>query len=891
MIDPKGTEGADVYDQKALGVTDWLTYYGLGGDDDIRMFKGSATPGAGNDRVEKYATTNMWDTLSVNYWDAPWWEKKLGIVVDLAAGYAEDGWGTRDTLINVDGVNTGNTDDKLYGSATNNQFSTGHGRDFVDGRGGIDTLILPWVGGAVATWDKLDIVVSVDGRNARITSPLEPNWVLELRDVERIALDWGQPFTDIASFITPQSQAREAIAAGGALRWNAGASFGTAATVSYSFVTSAPAGGVGAPQFRAFSAAEQQLVRGILESAARVSGLTFTEVADGAASQIRFGVSQQAASKGVSWLPNQAGAGDAAGDVWMDVESMIGLAPGTEGYAALLHEIGHALGLRHPRNTDPGESWAVELRALDDTTANTVMSYEQVSDGLYRATWGPLDVLALRYLYGSKTTGAGDTVYMLGSEHAGSKTTIVDDGGNDTIDASGYQVGVQINLKPGALSSVGQNSLGQASVDNLALGGDTWIENAVGSRFDDVLVGNERDNRLTGGLGNDWLEGGFGIDTAAYAQASSNYLFTNSFGRYFVASYDRSSGTDTLTDIEQAAFADGVFRLAFRARDASSPAPAGSAGNDILIGSEHADRMSGLGGNDIFAGGIGDDVLDGGAGTDRAQFSGRYADYTLVKTDGAGNWTVTARNGTDGAATLASVEQLQFADLIIDFARMGLDGAASSLAGTAAGETLSGSAADNRLIGMGGDDRLDGGAGHDTAAYLGLRNNFDVTRTATGFTVVDKTGSEGTDTLVNVERIMFADAAMALDIGGTAGQAYRIYQAAFDRAPDAGGLGYWISMMDSGMSLGDVAKGFVASAEFVALYGAAPSNAELVDRYYQNVLHRAPDPAGRDFWLGALNSGALSAAQVLEQFSESRENQEAVIGLIGNGFTYLPFGA
>jgi hypothetical protein len=177
------------------------------------------------------------------------------------------------------------------------------------------------------------------------------------------------------------------------------------------------------------------------------------------------------------------------------------------------------------------------------------------------------------------------------------------------------------------------------------------------------------------------------------------------------------------------------------------------------------------------------------------------------------------------------------------------------------------------------------------ATYLGQRNNFDVTKTATGFTVVDKTGIEGSDTLVNVERILFADATMALDISGKAGQAYRIYQAAFDRTPDAGGLGYWIEAMDKGLPLADVAASFVGSAEFVALYGAAPSNVDLVNRYYQNVLHRTPDAAGAAFWISTLDKGVLTAAQVLEQFSESPENQAALIGVIGNGFVYSAMGS
>jgi hypothetical protein len=119
---------------------------------------------------------------------------------------------------------------------------------------------------------------------------------------------------------------------------------------------------------------------------------------------------------------------------------------------------------------------------------------------------------------------------------------------------------------------------------------------------------------------------------------------------------------------------------------------------------------------------------------------------------------------------------------------------------------------------------------------------------------------------------------------------YRIYQAAFNRTPDSGGVGFWIRVMDGGASLKGVAEGFVNSAEFKAVYGAAPTNAEIVTRLYDNVLHRPGETGGYNFWLGILDSRNGTIAEVLAAFSESAENQAGVIGVIGNGFEYTPFG-
>ena len=131
---------------------------------------------------------------------------------------------------------------------------------------------------------------------------------------------------------------------------------------------------------------------------------------------------------------------------------------------------------------------------------------------------------------------------------------------------------------------------------------------------------------------------------------------------------------------------------------------------------------------------------------------------------------------------------------------------------------------------------------------------------------------------------------VSFDVDGTAGQAYRIYRAAFDRDPmidDTAGLGYWIAQMDAGMSMTEVAARFIDSAEFRSLYGAAPTNGEFLTKVYNNVLDRDPDSGGYAWWTDQLaNNPEKTWQKVLADFSESAENQANVAGLIGNGITY-----
>ncbi|MYN42846.1 DUF4214 domain-containing protein [Duganella sp. FT109W] len=193
------------------------------------------------------------------------------------------------------------------------------------------------------------------------------------------------------------------------------------------------------------------------------------------------------------------------------------------------------------------------------------------------------------------------------------------------------------------------------------------------------------------------------------------------------------------------------------------------------------------------------------------------------------------------------------------------------------------------LIGSGNGLTLDGGAGTDTVYYASSRSSFNISRGSDGSAVVRDYRSATGDKLAGVERLLFSDGGYALDTDGIGGQAYRLYKSAFNRAPDQEGLGFWITQMDHGMSLKEVASLFLSSPEFARTYGSATSDADLVKLMYQNVLGRAPDAEGNSFWLSHLQSDT-TRAELLTAFSESAENQAAVAQVIGNGFAYTPYG-
>jgi hypothetical protein len=290
----------------------------------------------------------------------------------------------------------------------------------------------------------------------------------------------------------------------------------------------------------------------------------------------------------------------------------------------------------------------------------------------------------------------------------------------------------------------------------------------------------------------------------------------------------------------------------------------GGGGSTVRL-NDAGDTVMGGDGADLVYVGAGDDAVHAGGGIDTASFAGAYALYKVVR---SGDTVVVTGQGMD---TLTGVETLQFGDRTI---------AVADIVQAVGGGTTG----NDRFVAQTGSENFDGGAGLDTVVYGGARAAYAVKAGGT----LQVSDSSGTDTLLSIERVLFADGGLAFDTAGIAAQAYRLYRAAFNRTPDEGGLGYWLAQMDKGVALRDVARSFIAGNEFKGLYGASPSNAAFVDLLYQNILHRAPDTAGAAYWVGVLDAGQ-PREDTLAFFSEGDENSGAVAALIANGISYAPW--
>ena len=218
---------------------------------------------------------------------------------------------------------------------------------------------------------------------------------------------------------------------------------------------------------------------------------------------------------------------------------------------------------------------------------------------------------------------------------------------------------------PGAADVPGVivNLSNTANNTNLAAGHSyVSIERITGSSWVDVFWGDANENDFRGLGGFDWFVGstggreryfgGDGVDTVTYFNSSAGIIASLMNGA-------RVGGQETGFGTGGDAARDLYFEIENLVGTEHADRITGNSGRNTLMGLGGDDFIFGGAGIDLLHGGTGNDTVDGGAGSDYAIFTGNRADYALNKTSGT---TVTV-TGPDGVDSLINVEYFRFADM------------------------------------------------------------------------------------------------------------------------------------------------------------------------------------------------------------------------------------
>ncbi len=239
----------------------------------------------------------------------------------------------------------------------------------------------------------------------------------------------------------------------------------------------------------------------------------------------------------------------------------------------------------------------------------------------------------------------------------------------------------------------------------------------------------------------------------------------------------------------------------------------------------------------------------------------------------------------DGIVTSASVvTTLTIAEVINTIT--GTSGA-DTLVGTAGKDSIQAGAGNDSLTGGAGNDTLDGGNGIDVAVFSGARSNYQITNNGSSLLITDQSGSDGTDTLQNIERLHFTDKSVAFDVSGAAGMVTKTIGVVVGPAGlgDKMHIGQALNLLDHGGSY----EQLLTLAVNLVL-GANATNKQIVDLLYTNVIGSAPPAATEAFYTNLLDTGAYTVGKLALLAADTSYNAAHInlVGIAQSGLDYSP---
>ena len=421
--------------------------------------------------------------------------------------------------------------------------------------------------------------------------------------------------------------------------------------------------------------------------------------------------------------------------------------------------------------------------------------------------------------------GDGNDTITVVADVEGTRNSVLDGGAGDDVFNIGMQAGVVI---------AGGDGTDTLALDSLVAINQPFFSNGA-FRFGFEL--NDTGSQITSLTGN---VTGVEIVRIGVGDDARDYVFNT---ESFIADDDNSQFTDA-----------GELIQASAPSAANDYIVSAAGGDDYVLGSQNGDRMFGQDGNDVLIGNFGDDRL---FGDDFSPIPSNTIESQVFRAYQAVFDRAPDEGGFNAFVAAVRLGNLTQEDVITDFVT---SPEFTSTYGELTNREFVEQLYRNVL------DR-EGDAAGINAFTQALDDG--ATRAAV---VIDFANSPEFIANTQLSSAAFANTVV---INPVEGDVYRAYQGVFGRDPDLGGFELFTSAIAIGvLDIEGVVTDFVGSQEFQDTYGNL-SNTNFIELLYDNVLPGNEDPVGRAAFVEALDSGSLTRAQVVVQFTQSFEFRNA----------------
>jgi len=279
-----------------------------------------------------------------------------------------------------------------------------------------------------------------------------------------------------------------------------------------------------------------------------------------------------------------------------------------------------------------------------------------------------------------------------------------------------------------------------------------------------------------------------------------------------------------------------------------------STGSEVIVGTDLDDYIRPLGGSDY---------IDGKKGFDTVYVYWPASKFKITTLQG-----ITYLDAVSGASrsdklVLKNVEAIEFSDKVVSLE------------------------IPDRYVNTPSKDNFDGGPGIDTVVYDKLLSKYVLTPGVNGMEVGSKDGSEGTDWLLNIERLQFRDQGLAFDLDGHAGVAAKTLGLVFglDAVKVPAYVGICLDYLDNKQF---TPAQLMHEALAIRLGNDALNPQKVVSFVYERLTGAAPVPSELNKYVGWITSGAYTADGLAVYASELSLNT-VVTQLTGMAATGIAF--